>query len=76
VAGTIFYDGLSTRLPSDMVVQGHVSSINYSDIKFLQPDLKAKVLHAVSSSVKVRCCCSRIDSEKRLMLFLDDMDGL
>ncbi|KAF8807249.1 MFS general substrate transporter [Phlegmacium glaucopus] len=53
VAGTIFYEGLSTRLPSDFVAQHHAFSLDYSGIKFLEPDLRAKVLHAVSSSVKM-----------------------
>ena len=64
VAGTIFYDGLSKLLPADFVVRGHALPINYSDIKFFQPDVKAEVLHAVSSSIRVRCCSSKIESEK------------
>lgn len=64
VAGTIFYDGLSNLLPAEFVVRGHALPINYSDIKFLQPDVKAEVLHAVSSSIRVQCCSSRIESEK------------
>lgn len=55
VAGTIFYDGLSKLLPADFVVQGHALPINYSDIQNFQPDVKAEVLHAVSSSIRVRC---------------------
>jgi len=50
LAGTIFYDTLSRRLPSDF---GHASTINYSGIKFLQPELKAEVVHAVSSSIRM-----------------------
>ena len=56
VAGTIFYDGLSKLLPAEFVVQGHALPINYSDINFFQADVKAEVLHAVSSSIRVRCC--------------------
>jgi hypothetical protein len=63
VAGTIFYDGLSKRLPADFVVRGHALPINYSDIKFFQSDVKAEVLHAVSSSIRVLRCSSRIESE-------------
>jgi hypothetical protein len=64
VAGTIFYEGLSKRLPAEFVVRGHALPINYSDIKFFQPDVKAEVLHAVSTSIRVQCCSSRIESEK------------
>ena len=75
VAGTIFYDGLSKLLPADFVVRGHALPINYSDIKFFQPDVKAEVLHAVSSSIRVRSRFSRIESEKT-NTFLGDMDAL
>jgi hypothetical protein len=64
VAGTIFYDGLSKLLPADFVVGGHALPINYSDIQFFQSDVKAEVLHAVSSSIRVRCYSSRIESGK------------
>ena len=69
VAGTIFYDGLSKLLPADFVVRGHALPINYSDIKLFQPDVKAEVLHAVSSSIRVHCCSSRIESEKTNAFF-------
>ena len=74
VAGTVFYDGLSKLLPADFVVQGHALPINYSDIKNFQPDVKAEVLHAVSSSIRVRCSSEL--SLRKLILFLDDMDAL
>ena len=69
VAGTIFYDTLLLRLPSGFVVKDHALTLNYTDIQFLQPEVKAEVVHAVSSSIRVRGCSSRIGSEKKLMLF-------
>ena len=69
VAGTIFSDTLSKRLPSGFVFQGHALTIDYSDIKFLQPEVKAEVVHAVSSSIKVRRCSLRIESERTKPLF-------
>lgn len=75
VAGTIFYDGLSKLLPAEFVVEGHALPINYSDIQFFPPDVKAEVLHAVSSSIRVQCYSSRL-SLRKLILFLDDMDAL
>jgi hypothetical protein len=53
VAGTIFDDMLSKRVPSSFVFPGHPLTIDYSTIKFLQPEVKAEVVHAVSSSIKV-----------------------
>lgn len=69
VGGTIFYDGLSKRLPAEFVVQGRALPIDYSDIKFFQPDVKAEVLHAISSSIRVRCYSSRNKSGKTNALF-------
>ena len=64
VAGTIFSDEMSKRLPAEFVVRGQALSIDYSAIKFFQPEVKAEVLHAVSSSIRVRCWSSRIGFEK------------
>ena len=64
VGGTIFYDGLSKRLPPQFVVQGRALPIDYSAIKFFQPDVKAEVLHAVSSSIRVRRSSSRNECER------------
>ena len=55
VAGTIFYNGLSKLLPADFIIRGHALPINYSGIKFIQPDVKAEVLHAVSFFISVQC---------------------
>ena len=76
VAGTIFYDGLSKLLPADFVVRGHALPINYSGIKFFQPDVKAEVLHAVSSSISLQCFILQELSLRKLRLFLEDMDAL
>ena len=69
VAGTIFYETLSARLPSEFVSGGRALTLDYSNIKFLPPDQREQVLHAVSSSIKVGRS-SRIKSEKT------DTDGL
>ena len=64
VAGTIYSEGLSGLLPADFVVRGRALPINYSDIKFFPSDVKVKVLHAISSSIRVWFCSLRIESEK------------
>lgn len=53
VAGTIYYARASTHLPHDLRFQGSSSSINYSAIKSLPPDVKESVLHTISSSIGV-----------------------
>jgi len=53
VAGTIYYARASTHLPHDLRFQGSSSSINYSAIKSLPPDVKELVLHTISSSIGV-----------------------
>lgn len=53
VAGTIYYARASRHLPDDLRFQGSSSSIDYSAIKSLPPDVKELVLHTISSSIRV-----------------------
>ena len=69
VAGTIFCDGLSKLLPANFIVRGHALPINYSNIKYFQPDVKAEVLHAVSSSISVQCFVLRELRLRKLKAF-------
>jgi len=53
IAGTIYYARASTHLPDDLRFQDSSSSINYSAIKYLSPDVKEVVLHTISSSIRL-----------------------
>lgn len=54
VAGTIFYAGVSTRLPPDLAFNNITQSIDYNAIKYLPFDVKEEVLHVISGSIRVR----------------------
>ncbi|KAF8203223.1 amino acid permease ScVBA-like protein [Pholiota molesta] len=53
VAGTIFYAGVSTRLPPDLAFNNTTQSIDYNAIKYLPFDVKEDVLHIISGSIKI-----------------------
>jgi len=75
VAGAIYYARASRHLPYDLRFQGSSSSINYSAIKSLPPDVKELVLHTISSSIGVSSFRFS-KSMTHLTYVLVDMDGL